>query len=1337
MAGLPDSKGAGDSPRRPSKGLRVQPLWALAGFVWLLASLVLAALQTLSPNERVLRTLWDAIRYPLEISGARRLEVAPRLIADVAVLADGRRAWAVGDHGAILVTSDGGERWSTQISGVDSYLSSVQVSTDGLHGWAVGAGGTILATRNGGRHWSPQGSGVHIFLSALHFNADGRHGWAVGADGTILATVDGGAHWAPVPSGVHANLLAIGFQPNGLQGWAVGGNGTILGSRDGGRHWTVQPGTTQAHLAAVAFSADGLLGWAVGAGGTILSTRDGGGHWSRQASRVVADLRAVHFDVAGRRGWAAGADGTLLATGDGGEHWAPQSSGVTSDLLSLAFASDDRDGWATGASGTILATRDGGEHWASQASGVQSSLHALQFDTQGRRGWAAGAGGSILASTDGGLHWRAQASGVTASLSALLMNADGLRGWAVGDAGTLLLTQDGGQTWTRQLHDVQAHLRSVDFDAQGRHGWLVGTGGLVLATSDGGFHWSPQASGVDSDLHTVRFDAEGQRGWIVGSGGAILASEDGGTHWSVLGRSTTATLSSVHFDADGRRGWCAGSAGVIVATTDAGAHWTSQASGVHADLRAVQFAADGLHGWVVGEEGVVLATADAGAKWSRVFSANADAARRAVWIGDAHGMDVRIAGDPPSLLHTSDGGASWTVERWPLRYSRYPAIWLWFSLLGVALCWWRALRAVAADVRGAEAILMSDAPAMEFAKDRLGFGPVAQGISRFLRNMATEPPLTFAISGDWGSGKSSLMGLVCHDLRRHGHRPVWFNAWHHQKDEQLLAALLNAIRTQGLPPAWTPAGVAFRLRLLWLRSMKHFLVAFVFLLASAVVISFMGTHDVAAWGHLWALMAGQAAPASASELGRIAAQLAASAAALLALRKAMTAFGADPAVLLSATAEQFKLKDASALTNFRAQFAEQFDEVTRTLPYRMVIVIDDLDRCRPEVTLDVLEAVNFLVSSGTCFVIFGMATQRVQAGLALSFEKIANEMNDLGTPGEAPGRGAASKERLDREHRRVYARDYLEKLVNLEVPVPAMDDERLAALLEPTQEEARVGPWQVLRPIMALWPLAMAALAVWLGAGLGALWQVPASLDGHVLHLTTPEGPAAAPSSVAAASASSATSPSAPVALQPLPASTRPAHAGDEQDVAWYFFGLPTCLLVIWGAGYARFRLRAVQDEVKDSPVFQHALRIWQPVVRWRRKTPRAVKRFGNRFRYLAMLQQAQVLEESEWDSLLGQGAAWMRSRFGSIEETPAPIAAQSQHGLGEDLIVALGAIHEVSGERWRECLAGAYGDAALKASVAEAIQRHLKAVPGSTWPPSSEALARFERALKGIRVPA
>src|SRR5262249_34027287 len=44
---------------------------------------------------------------------------------------------------------------------------------------------------------------------------------------------------------------------------------------------------------------------------------------------------------------------------------------------------------------------------------------------------------------------------------------------------------------------------------------------------------------------------------------------------------------------------------------------------------------------------------------------------------------------------------------------------------------------------------------------------------------------------------------------------VWFNAWHHQREEHLFAALLEAVRRQAVPSLLRWAGVVVRFRLFW------------------------------------------------------------------------------------------------------------------------------------------------------------------------------------------------------------------------------------------------------------------------------------------------------------------------------------------------------------------------------------------------------------------------------------------------------------------------------------------------------------------------------------------
>jgi hypothetical protein len=72
------------------------------------------------------------------------------------------------------------------------------------------------------------------------------------------------------------------------------------------------------------------------------------------------------------------------------------------------------------------------------------------------------------------------------------------------------------------------------------------------------------------------------------------------------------------------------------------------------------------------------------------------------------------------------------------------------------------------------------------------------------------------VSGTWGTGKSSLLNLIQADLQAHHFPTVHFNAWHHQSEEDLLAALLQKL-ADAVPPWWHFRGLAFQRRLLAIR----------------------------------------------------------------------------------------------------------------------------------------------------------------------------------------------------------------------------------------------------------------------------------------------------------------------------------------------------------------------------------------------------------------------------------------------------------------------------------------------------------------------------------------
>ncbi|MGO1120144.1 P-loop NTPase fold protein [Rhodovibrionaceae bacterium A322] len=583
--------------------------------------------------------------------------------------------------------------------------------------------------------------------------------------------------------------------------------------------------------------------------------------------------------------------------------------------------------------------------------------------------------------------------------------------------------------------------------------------------------------------------------------------------------------------------------------------------------------------------------------------------------------------------------------------------------------------------------LISDRPLRPGDPDPLGYGAIARGISRFLRNKKTEPPLTLAIEGPWGSGKSSIMSLLKHDLERYGYHPVWFNAWHQTKEEHLLAALLEALRLEGFPPFWTRAGQGFRVRLFLRRLARHpgMVVTFVALLALQVGVLlagfFLDAEEVKQVTGEWAILE-----------ERLASILPVTLAALVAaynLFKALPKSLIDPAKLRAGLTRGFSISRYREQLSFRHRFAEEFQDVAAAMaPLRPVILIDDLDRCQPPEVLEVLTAVNFLVSSGACFAILGMDRERVLGCLGYGFKDIAAEMAaDETTPldqafgkgveviypapagmktapdlktAQADGGFAVQGSSLDmevadplgpaasatsfhsrvgsedpglaegtvgdetaRKHRIAYARLYLEKLINIEVPVPQLGVGDAQKLL---QSVARERPEEVKEPTRktGLPPrrvlAAIALLCMGLAFGGTMLLLDQPSPDTVVASGSAGQGDPAQ-NTVDNSTGQSSVDQAAPVA----------PDRSDRQD--GFNFFLP--LLIIGGfaalglamAQLSRDYTRTLsrqQAQIADSQRFLQALDLWSPLLVQKLTTPRALKRFLNRLRYLAMLNRGE-----------------------------------------------------------------------------------------------------------------
>jgi len=141
---------------------------------------------------------------------------------------------AVGEHGTIFWTDDGGNEWVAQESGEVDHLWGVQLLNDST-AWTVGVNDLVLNTQNGGSNWTSYATGLNCGWSDICF-PDNLNGWMVGGitgEAKILYTPDAGGSWIEQEAGSEHSLTSVHFADN-LNGWATGNIGTMLHTDDGG-----------------------------------------------------------------------------------------------------------------------------------------------------------------------------------------------------------------------------------------------------------------------------------------------------------------------------------------------------------------------------------------------------------------------------------------------------------------------------------------------------------------------------------------------------------------------------------------------------------------------------------------------------------------------------------------------------------------------------------------------------------------------------------------------------------------------------------------------------------------------------------------------------------------------------------------------------------------------------------------------------------------------------------------------------------------------------------------------------------------------------------------------
>ena len=450
---------------------------------------------------------------------------------------------------------------------------------------------------------------------------------------------------------------------------------------------------------------------------------------------------------------------------------------ITRTLNAIAFLEDEKNGWAVGSHGVIARTGDGGETWSLQTTGgPDDALYDIEFGKSGKLGWVAGDAG-LFATVDGGKSWQAY--------------------------GLNMLSRDPGP---------EGKLRKIAVDESSRYLVALMANGTKLISSNGGENWTEAVGGETSARAVaIRRDYSGAGARVALAGAKVRVYTAGPKAPSAkpAPEASQGAWNAVWLSPDGSRGWSAGRRGSLYKFR-AGGQGVLVDSGAGSDLSAVTFSADGRRGWVIGAEGTIFRSTDGGSTW-HALATGKDRFLRGMHPPIGKGAPPIGKGKPPPALWKIDGKgeiysrgeAGENFRKDTSQHRQFPAPWYYLSWLVVAGFVRRSLSRPPLPPLGTASVAdqgMSDRPLEAGDPDPLNFGAIARAISKFLRNENTEPPLTIAITGDWGTGKSSILNLVKHDLELSRFRPIWFNAWHHQTEESLLAALLEKIRSNAVPP---------------------------------------------------------------------------------------------------------------------------------------------------------------------------------------------------------------------------------------------------------------------------------------------------------------------------------------------------------------------------------------------------------------------------------------------------------------------------------------------------------------------------------------------------------
>lgn len=524
-----------------------------------------------------------------------------------------RTGWAVGEGGAVIKTTNGGQKWIWYESGVENTLRTVASVNNGQRVIAAGDGGIIIISEDAGETWIQLSSPTTRNIWNLQMITD-EIGWMVGERGTALKTTDGGLIWVqqsmPYPTAPYWDVSFI----DTLFGYMCTSSGIVLKTTDGGVNWIIQIAGDTRSLYTI-YAIDTLRASAGGFAGKVVYTTDGGINWLNAGGGGISapEINKIKFmdEVKGflassggfykstnggvswyenndlnqgfstalttnislpveGKGFVTGGKMLLAKTTNEGESW--RRTIVNADLFNVYFK-DEQNGFIN-STDLIYTTNDGGQSLDTILTFPYNEIFSMEgmTFTDSLNGFIGTLPARIYKTTNGGQGWhRTNITGLVDSswviIKFFFLTKD--IGWAISNK-RIMKTNDGGENWFVQLNSPGAgYFSSIHF-IDSLYGWASILNRRPFKTTDGGENWIEQTNLNFYQTDDVYFK-DTLNGWLL-DWNKLYRTNDGGITWDLDSLVTG-------FGGSGRFGYF-DSENIFITgdrvyrTTNAGINWT-------------------------------------------------------------------------------------------------------------------------------------------------------------------------------------------------------------------------------------------------------------------------------------------------------------------------------------------------------------------------------------------------------------------------------------------------------------------------------------------------------------------------------------------------------------------------------------------------------------------------------------------------------------------------------------------------------------------------------------------------------------------------------------------